>query len=295
MSHVLIEARQATRHGTPRRRRLSVQGTLALILLLLVVVAAVFAPLLSFYHPNEQNLAERLSAPDWNWFSASAHPLGTDSLGRDLWTRVLYGSRVSVTIAAAAVLLGTLFGAAVGLVSGYRGGWTDRILMRLTDVQLALPPVILGLAVVAVRGAGLPSLIGVMALGVWPPVARILRAEVLRLRSREYVEASVVIGGSGFHTVTRHVLPNAAGPGIVVATIELGRAVLFAASLSFLGLGVQPPTADWGAMLSDGRDYLASAWWICMFPGIALVILVTGVNLAGDWLRDRLDPRAGDH
>lgn len=292
MTHVLIEPSGTGRWSKiPRpHTSFSTQGLIALVLLTTVIGGAVFAPLLSHYDPNQQDLAIRLTAPDWNWFSSTANPLGTDSLGRDLWTRVLYGARVSASIAIAAVVLGSAIGVTVGVVSGYARGATDRLLMRFTDIQLALPPVVLGLAVVAVRGADLPSLIVLMALGVWPPIARVFRAEVLSLRTREYVEASRVIGGSGFYTLTRHVLFNAAGPGIVIATIELGRAVLFAASLSFLGLGIQPPTADWGAMLADGRSYLATAWWICLFPGIALVILVTGVNLAGDWLRDRLDP-----
>jgi peptide/nickel transport system permease protein len=294
MSHVLIEPPSAHRWAARLPRlpfSFSIQGVIAVVLLTVVVLGALFAPLLSAYDPNHQELAARLTAPDWNWFSSNDHPLGTDSLGRDLWTRVLYGGRVSASIAIAAVILGTAIGASVGLVAGYARGITDRLLMRFTDMQLALPPVVLGLAVVAVRGADLPSLIVLMALGVWPPIARVFRAEVLSLRTREYVEASRVIGGSGYYTLTRHVLFNAAGPGIVIATNELGRAVLFAASLSFLGLGIQPPTADWGAMLSEGRSYLASAWWICLFPGIALVVLVTGVNLAGDWLRDRLDPQ----
>jgi peptide/nickel transport system permease protein len=291
VSKVLIEptARRA-RRGGGKRKFISIQGALALSLILLVLIGTIFAPLLTPYDPNEQNLAARLSAPDWTWFSANSYPLGTDSLGRDLWTRVLHGGRVSVSVAIAAVLLGSLFGAAVGLIAGYARGIADRLLMRLTDIQLALPTVVIGLAVVAVRGADLPSLIAVMTLGVWPPVARVFRAEVLSLRTREYVEASRVIGGSGLYTLSRHVLPNAAGPGIVIATIQLGHAVLLAASLSFLGLGIQPPTADWGAMLSEGRNYLATAWWICLFPGLALLMLVTGVNLAGDWLRDHLDP-----
>jgi peptide/nickel transport system permease protein len=285
---VMLEARRSRKAGAPRLA--SVQGITAVVLLTITIVMTLFAGILTSHDPLTQDLANRLSPPDWHWFSATGHPLGTDSLGRDIWARVVYGGRTSTVIALAAVVIGGVLGALIGLVAGYFGGATDRILMRFTDIQLALPPVVLGLAVVAVHGADLLSLVAVMSLSVWPPIARVFRAEALSLRSREYVEAARTMGAHNLYNLLHHVLPNAAGPGVVMATLELGRAVLLAASLSFLGLGIQPPTPDWGAMLSEGRDYLASAWWICTFPGIALAVFVTGVNLAGDWLRDKLDP-----
>lgn len=296
MSTAQLSTRETATHPSDRAlparlwAALSVQGTLGLSLLILVTVGSVLAPVLSPHDPLAQDLANRLHSPTWRWLSLGDHPLGTDPLGRDVLSRILYGGRISVMIAAVAVVIGTVVGGTLGLLAGYIGGSTDRVIMRLTDIQLSLPPIILALALIAVHGASLPALILVLALSAWPPVARVFRGEALSHRDREYVLATRTIGARPGYVLLHHVLPNTAGPGIVIATLELGRTVLLAAALSFLGLGVQPPTPDWGAMLSGGRDYLTTAWWICTFPGIALIVLVTGVNLMGDWLRDRLDP-----
>lgn len=271
-------------------KSLSVQGAVGLLLVAAVVFSAIFAPLLAPYDPLLQDLSKRLMAPTWSGIDPGPHPFGTDSLGRDLWSRILYGGRLSVVLGGAAVVVGTIVGAVVGLVAGYFGGVWDRIIMRLTDIQLSLPSIVLALAIVAVRGADIPSLIFVLALSGWPPIARVFRAEALSLRSREYVVAAQALGSARLVTIAKHILPNSAGPGIVISTLELGKTIILAAALSFLGLGVQPPTPDWGAMLSEGRNYITTAWWICTFPGLALVVLVTGVNFLGDWLRDRLDP-----
>lgn len=261
-------------------------GMLGLALVTVMVVVAVLAPWLAPHDPLAQSLDHRLLPP-----GTMGHLLGTDDLGRDLLSRLIYGARTPILVGASAVVLGAGLGGLLGLLSGYFGGWTDRVIMRLADIQLSLPPILLALTVIAVRGPEIGYLIGVLALGVWPTTARVVRSQTLEVREREFVQAAKTVGAPAFHILRHHVVRHTFGPLIAIATLELGQTILVSAALSFLGLGVQPPTPDWGAILSEGREYLYSAWWIATFPGVALVLLVVGVNLVGDWMRDRLDPR----
>jgi len=256
-----------------------------------IILVAVFAPVLAPHDPYAQHLELRAGAPTLSWSTAGAYPLGNDQLGRDILSRLIYGSRISLLVGAVAVVLGGAAGVALGLAAGYFGGWPDRLIMRAADIQLAFPFILLAMAIIAVAGPGLVKLVAVLALSGWVTYARVVRSEVLSVREREFVQAARAMGVHDGRIVARHILPNVAAPIIVVATLELARVVILEAALSFLGLGVQPPAPSWGRMLADGRDFLATAWWISTFPGLAIMALVLGVNLVGDWLRDMLDPR----
>jgi peptide/nickel transport system permease protein len=259
----------------------------------IIVLTAALAPLLSPHDPLRQDLERRAGAPTRAGLRMGAHPLGNDQLGRDILSRLIHGSRVSLGVGIVAVILGGTIGVGLGITAGYFGGWPDRLIMRVADIQLAFPFILLAMAIIAVAGPGIAKLIVVLALSGWVTYARVVRSEVLSVREREFVAAARAIGLRDGRIMLRHVLPNVAAPIIVVATLELARVVILEAALSFLGLGVQPPTPSWGRMLADGRDFLATAWWISTFPGLAIMALVLGVNLVGDWLRDVLDPRIG--
>jgi len=224
-------------------------------------------------------------------FAPGAHPLGADELGRDILARIVYGSRVTLMIAAAAVVLGGVVGTLLGIVAGYYRGMVDRILMRIVDVQLALPLMLLALLVIAALGPSTLNLILVLALTSWLRYARIIRGQVLALREREFVLSAHAIGASTWRIMRKHLLPNVLTSALVVATLELARVIIMDAALSFLGLGVQPPNPSWGRMLADGRVYISTAWWIVTFPGLAILLTVLSVNLLGDWLRDYFDPK----
>ncbi|HLR93366.1 MAG TPA: ABC transporter permease [Jiangellaceae bacterium] len=268
-----------------RRRRLDLPLTLSVAFLALVVVLAVAGPLL-VGDPNAQNLLRRLTPP-----GAGGHLLGTDQLGRDVLSRLVTGSRVSALVGLTAALLSGLIGSTIGIVSGYVGGWTDRLLMRLTDVQLAFPSLLLALAVIGFLGPSLTNVIVVLGITGWVSYARVLRSEVLSLRTREFVEAAQVIGVPSGRIMLRHMLPNVTGPLATILTLQVGTVILAEAALSFLGLGVPATTVTWGAMLSDGQLYMGTAWWLAVFPGTALLLTVLSINIAGDALRDRWDPR----
>lgn len=268
-----------------RRRRLDLPLTLSVAFLALVVVLAVAGPLL-VGDPNAQNLLRRLTPP-----GADGHLLGTDQLGRDVLSRLVTGSRVSALVGLTAALLSGLIGSTIGIVSGYVGGWTDRLLMRLTDVQLAFPSLLLALAVIGFLGPSLTNVIVVLGITGWVSYARVLRSEVLSLRTREFVEAAQVIGVPSGRIMLRHMLPNVTGPLATILTLQVGTVILAEAALSFLGLGVPATTVTWGAMLSDGQLYMGTAWWLAVFPGTALLLTVLSINIAGDALRDRWDPR----
>jgi peptide/nickel transport system permease protein len=247
-------------------------GLLGLTLVATIGAVALFAPWLAPHDPLAQDLSKRLLGP-----GSEGHLLGTDALGRDLLSRLIYGPRTPILVGATSVFIGAGVGGVMGLTSGYFGGWVDRIIMRLADIQLSMPAILLALTVIAVRGPQIEFLIAVLALSIWPATARVVRSQTLEVRQREFVEASKTVGAPSFFIVRKHVLRHVFGPLIVIATLELGQTILLAAALSFLGLGVQPPTPDWGAILSEGREYLYTAWWIATFPGIALVLLVVGV------------------
>lgn len=256
-----------------------------LLLLTGLVLLALFADLLAPAPPNHQDWSQRLLPP------SPAHPFGTDEFGRDLLSRTLYGGRVSLAAGFLPVVLGALTGAALGLAAGYFGGWLDEGLMRAMDILLAFPSIFLALAIVGALGPGFGNAILAVAIVSIPSYARIVRGEVLKLKQEEFVEAARVVGATNLRIIVRHVLPNVLSPLIVQATLSVGFAILSTAGLSFLGLGVQPPTSDWGEMLSSGRKYLPEAWWLEVFPGLFIMAAVLGINLLGDGLRDVLDPK----
>jgi peptide/nickel transport system permease protein len=257
----------------------------------LVIVAAVAAPLLATTDPIEQDLTVVLKPPFWLEDGSVRHPLGTDHLGRDVYSRLVYGAQISLTISVLAALLGAAVGVAAGLVAGYRGGRVGAVIMRIVDLNLAFPLILLALAVVALLGASLRNLIIVMAITTWMIYARVVRGLTLALREQEFVQAIRALGAHDARIIARHVLPNVLPPVMVIWTLEVARVILMESALSFLGLGVPPPTPTWGRMLAEGRDYLTVAGWISIFPGIAIMVTVLGINFLGDGLRDLLDPR----
>jgi peptide/nickel transport system permease protein len=256
----------------------------------LLALTALAAPWIAPQDPTRQSLRARLTAPTLEASDGHAHLLGTDHLGRDVLSRVIFGSQVSLLIGFAAVVVGGLVGAALGLVAGFRGGWVDGAIMTVADAQLAFPFILLAIGIIAVLGPSFPTLIVVVGLSGWMTYARVLRAQVLTLRSREFVDAIHALGGTIPRIVVRHILPNVLSTLVVIATLELARAIVLEATLSFLGLGIQPPTPSWGGMVHEGREYLDSAWWISTFPGLVLMLTSLVVSRTGDWLRDLLDP-----
>jgi peptide/nickel transport system permease protein len=270
------------------RRRTALFG---LLVVALVVLVAVLAPVVSPFDPLEQDIGQRLKPPGWQDAQGRVHPLGTDHLGRDIAARIIFGSRVALLVGLASVLISGLLGMLIGLVAGYFGGRVDDFLMRLADVQLAFPFILLAIAVIGVLGPSLRNIIIVIGVSSWVVFARIVRGEVLSIREREYVQAAVALGSRDGRILLRHVLPNTFTPWLVVATLDMARVIVIESALSFLGLGVQPPTPTWGGMLADGRVYLSTAWWLATFPGLAILVTVLGINLFGDGLRDTLDPR----
>jgi len=273
-----------------RRRRFPALVVAGVGFVAALLVAAAAAPLLAPQDPIRQSLRGRLAAPTWQGSDGRAHLLGTDHLGRDVLSRVIYGSRVSLVIGFSAVLVGGLLGSAAGLAAGFSRGRVDAVVMTIADAQLAFPFVLLAIGIIAVLGPSFPTLVVVIGLSGWVSYARILRSQVLVLRSREFVESIHALGGSLARVVLRHVLPNVLSSIVVIATLELARAIVLEATLSFLGLGIQPPTPSWGGMVQEGREYLDSAWWISTFPGLVLMITSIVVSRTGDWLRDVLDP-----
>ncbi|MEV7149185.1 ABC transporter permease [Streptomyces sp. NPDC093084] len=264
----------------------------ALVVLALLLIAALSAPLIAPYDPNTQNLLLRLRPPAWQHGGSAAHLLGTDQLGRDMLSRVVYGARVSLLVGAGAALLAGVIGTVVGLSAGYLGGWVDRTLMRLADVQLAFPALLLALAVVGFLGSGLWMVILVLGFTGWVSYARVVRSEVLSLRSRDFITEARAIGVTDVTIMRRHLLPNVMAPLATIGTLHVAAAIVAEASLSYLGLGVPKETVTWGAMLSDGQLYLGTSWWVAVFPGIALMLTSLAINITGDALRDVADPKA---
>jgi len=264
------------------RARLAPLGA---VVLLLAIAAAIGAPFLAPYDPLKQNLGNTLAAP------GRAHALGTDNVGRDVLSRVIWGTRVSLVAGIVSVAMAVVAGTLLGLLAGYAGGRVDGIVMRLMDAVLSFPPLVLALALGAVLGAGLTGVLIALGVVYTPTFARLMRGQVLTIKARDYVDAARALGASGFQIACRHVVPNAATPIVVQASLSVAFAILAEASLSFLGLGVQPPQASWGSMINAGRGYLQQAPWIVFGPGAALFITVVGLNFVGDALRDALDPR----
>lgn len=271
-------------------RRLAVPAVVGLCGLLLFTLIALAAPWLSPHAPDQAYLLDRLTPPSL-FGGDSGYLLGTDHLGRDMLSRLLYGSRVALIVGFSGVAIAAGLGIILGLLSGFFGGLVDSIIMRLVDTLISVPNVLLYLTVLGVFGPSFGILIAVIGLVSWTTFARVVRAEVLSIKRREYVEATRASGQRTWIVLARHILPNIGGPIIVVATLNLATIIILEASLSFLGLGVQPPTVTWGRMLADGRNYVATAWWLATFPGLFITALCLSLILLGDWLRDAMDPR----
>ena len=252
---------------------------------MLWAAVAVLAPVIAAHPPSAVDVAHRLRPP------SAENLLGTDVLGRDVFARVLYGARTSLTVGFVVVLLASVFGTLLGAVAAFVRGWVEEVLMRLTDLVLCFPPIILAMAIAAALGIGTRNTVIAMLVVWWPKFARLARSLVLSQRSQEYVAAAQVIGFGPAHILLRQILPNAVGPLIVLVTLDLGNAILVFAGLSFLGLGVVPPTPEWGSMVSEGRE-LVNQWWVATFPGLAILTVVIGFNFVGDGIRDWLDPHA---
>lgn len=257
----------------------------------LIVLAAVLAPLIAPYGPNQQDLGARLLPPFWLGGGSTAHLLGTDDLGRDILTRILYGAQVSLSVGAIAVVCRMVSGVLIGLIAGYYGGFLRAFFMRLGDVQLALPSLVLALGIIAALGPSTGNVILVLAITGWILYARLVVSQVISLRENDFVASTRLLGASDFRVIFRHVLPNIMPTVIVFASLDFGLMMLTEGSLSFLGLGVQPPQPSWGGMAAEGRAFIGTAWWIATLPGLALVITVAVANVLGEQLRDRLDPR----
>ncbi|TBL79450.1 ABC transporter permease [Paenibacillus thalictri] len=292
---------QAAQDELPRRaggvRRLvrsllkSKTGTIGFIIVLAVVFMAVFAGVVAPHDPVKTSAAKRLLPPMWMAKGSVEYPLGTDNLGRDVLSRIIYGSQISLLVGICAVAVAGSIGVILGLVSGYYGGWIDKIIMRTVDTFLAIPNILFTLVILAVLGPGLFTLIFVLGVTNWVKYARIIRSEVLSVKERDYVRAARAVGARNTRIIFKHILPNVISSFIVVSTLSVATTIILEASLSFLGLGIQPPTVTWGGMLSDGRQYLATSWWVATFPGVAITLTVLGIIFLGDWLRDILDPR----
>ncbi len=266
-------------------------GTVGLFLIILVTCLAVFAPWLTPFDPAQVNPLARLQPPMWMEGGSADHILGTDNLGRDIWSRIVFGSRISLIIGIGAVLFSGFIGATLGLLAGFYGGWINAIIMRIADAFLAVPTILLMLVFLAVVGPGLRTLIVVIGITSWVPYARVVRGEVLSIKEREFVKAAQAIGAKKKRIIFKHILPNVLSSFIIISGMNVATTIVLEASLSFLGLGVKAPAVSWGGMLSDGRQYVATSWWVATFPGIAITITVLGVIFLGDWLRDILDPR----
>jgi len=272
---------------THRRRFPPASVLIGVTIIALIAFCALAANLVAPYTPTAQNLRERLQPP------SVQHVLGTDNLGRDILSRVIHGAQVSLKVGILGVALSGAFGVLLGLLAGYLGGWWDALFSRLADVQQAIPFLILAIAVAVILGPSERNVIVVLAVTTWVSYFRVVRAEGLAVRESTMVEAAHVLGAPTWRIVLRHVLPNVSASIIVIASLMVANMIIFEASLSFLGLGVPPPTPTWGRMVFEGVQYVDSAWWLSLFPGLAIVLTVMSINLVGDWLRDMLDPRLG--
>lgn len=267
-------------------------GTVGFVIVFCVFLIALLAPILAPHDPALINAADMLKPPFWMEGGSTTNLLGTDNLGRDILSRILYGSQVSLLVGITSVVVAGFIGVTVGLISGYFGGFIDNILMRLVDSFLAIPTILFSLVILSIFGPSVITLIVVLGATNWVNYARLVRGEVLTIKERDFVKAAHSIGVKNNKIITRHLLPNVISSFIVISTLSVATTIILEASLSFLGLGVQPPTISWGTILSDGRDYLATSWWLATFPGIAITITVLGIIFLGDWLRDVLDPRS---
>ena len=256
-----------------------------------LVLTALFAAYLAPHSPTDGDITQKLIPPVWTAGGESSHPLGTDRFGRDVLSRIIYGSRISLLVSLIAIGVAGTFGTLLGLIAGYRGGLTDTLLMRLTDIGLSLPTILIAVVMVAVSEPSFRNVVLVIALLLWPRFARQMRGETLAIKEQDFVALAVVAGRSSAWIIARHIFPNVVPTLLVISTLQVGYVILLEGTLSFLGVGVPPPNPAWGLMIADGRGFLATAWWITLFPGLAMLLVVLAVNLIGDWLRDSLDPK----
>ena len=268
-----------------RRFRKETTAVVGLAIIILFVSLALLAPLVSPYDPLTQNISNSLAAP------GTAHWFGADKLGRDILSRIMYGARISLLSGVSVILVAGLFGSIVGLIAGYNRGWMDEVLMRGTDIFFAFPSLILAMAIAGALGPSLQNALIAVAVVTWPVYARLVRGQVLSLREREFVQAARSVGATDSLIIRRHLLPNTLSPLLVQASFDMGGIILAVAGLSFIGFGAQPPIPEWGVMISEGRNYITTHWWLTFFPAIAMLFAVAGFNLVGDGLRDVLDPR----
>jgi peptide/nickel transport system permease protein len=258
--------------------------------LVLMIVAAIFAPQVSPYDPLQTSLTQRLQPPAFAG-GTGAHLLGTDKLGRDVLSRIIFGARVSLSVALLVILVTSTIGTALGILGGYLGGWVDSLLMRVTDISLAFPFILIGFLLAVTLGPSVTTVVLAISVLGWAPYARLIRGEVLKLRNADFVLQARIMGCSPLRIMVTHIFPNVVNPLLILATLSVGLVILVESALSYLGAGVPPPTATWGSMVSDGRSLIDTAWWISFFPGVAIGMVVLSGNFLGDWLRDRLDPR----
>jgi len=261
------------------------------ILMIVLVIPAIFANLIAPYDPIQTELRARLLPPFWVDGGSVDHLLGTDRLGRDILSRMIYGARISAGVSLSALLIGGTLGTTLGLAAGYFGGWVDHLIMRVVDMMLSMPLILLALVMVVLFEPGISTTIVVVALLLWARYARQIRAEVLTIKETDYVARARVAGASNTRIIFRHIFPNVANTLIVLATLQVGTVILLEASLSFLGAGIPPPEPAWGLMVAEGRDFIATSWWLSMIPGTGILLTVLSMNILGDWLRDHLDPK----
>jgi peptide/nickel transport system permease protein len=258
---------------------------IGVLVMLVFLLAALLAPLIAPYQPLEQNILDGLKSP------SAAHLFGTDKLGRDIFSRILYGARISLFVGVAVVLMSAVVGTLLGVAAGYIGGWADELLMRVTDIFFAFPSLILAMAIAGALGPSLQNALIAISAATWPVYARLLRGQVLALKEREFVLAARTVGVPEWQIIVRHLLPNMLAPLLVQGSFDMGGAITAVAGLSFIGFGAQPPTPEWGVMISESRTYMGTAWWMGSFPALAIMLVVGSFNLLGDGLRDLLDPR----
>jgi peptide/nickel transport system permease protein len=261
------------------------------LLTFFLVIPAVFAPLVAPYDPLKGSLANRLKPPVWQQGGSIDYPLGTDKLGRDILSRLIYGARVSLAVSMVAIFVGGILGTALGLISGYFGGRTDSLIMRLVDISLSFPTILVALVLVAAVGPSFSTVIIVVVVFLWARYARLVRGETLSIKERDFVARARVAGASHVRIMSRYIFPNVVNSLVVLATLQVGYVILLESTLSFLGAGLPRPTPAWGLMIADGRELIVTAWWVSMFPGLAIMLTVLALNLLGDWLRDHLDPK----
>jgi peptide/nickel transport system permease protein len=282
-------ASPAVEQAAPRVKRYPLVSIAVLVLLL--VIPALFAPFIAPYSPVKGSLSKRLQPPAWSQGGSMEHPLGTDKMGRDILSRIIYGSRISLVVSMLAILVAGSVGTLMGLLAGYFGGKLDMAIMRLVDMSLAVPTILLALVLVAIVGPSFGTVITVISVILWARYARQVRGEVLTIKAHDFIARARVAGASHVRIMVRYIFPNVVNSLIVLATLQVGAVILLESTLSFLGVGIPRPTPAWGIMVADGRELIVMAWWVSMFPGLAIMLTVLSLNLLGDWLRDHLDPK----